>query len=249
MNAWGGLARTARRHGPARLARCAGIHSARARGTGGLPGLGRHRRTPVAAPVEPGRGQGGGPPPLARRWPSCGLSRRSGDHERPTEAGPLRITVGKDCAESTPAVPASIAHADGVAVALAALDPTGGVGIDIEPIVERPGQFRDHGVHGRAEQALLSRWSADRVAAKWISPSWCAMRACCQGGRAAIGGVVPATAEVIDVCEESGVIQVRLATELVTAGPDEVCDNPLRVVSDRRGHRAWAWTIGKGFKP
>ena len=31
--------------------------------------------------------------------------------------------------------------------------------------------------------------------------------------------------------------------------PKEFTTNPLRVISARRGQRAWAWTIGKGIKP
>lgn len=59
----------------------------------------------------------------------------------------------------------------------------------------------------------------------------------------------PAGAEVVEVHEETGIIHVRLAPELETARHDAVRENPLRVVSGRRGHRAWAWTIGEGIKP
>ena len=98
----------------------------------------------------------------------------------------------------------------------------------------------------RRERTLLGRWSGPGRA-EWMTRFWCAKEAAAKASRLGLAGG-PASAQVIDVNENTGVIHVRLAPELVAGGSGEVCENPLRVVSGRRGHRAWAWTIGKGTK-
>ena len=139
----------------------------------------------------------------------------------------------------------SIAHADGVAVALAMLDPAARVGIDVEPIVERPAGFRDHGIHA-GERASWINGRAKSV--EWVTRFWCAKEAAAKASGLGLAGG-PASAEVVEVHEDTGIIHVRLAPELVAAGTETVHENPLRVISGPRGHRAWAWTIGEGIKP
>jgi acyl transferase domain-containing protein/phosphopantetheinyl transferase len=166
------------------------------------------------------------------------LTIASDEHGRP-----LLSRLGEAAPGLTPAI--SIAHADGVALALAALDPTARVGIDIEPIVDRPASFEATAFTSR-ERALLDRWMGPSRA-EWTTRFWCAREAAAKAtGLRSAGG--PSRVEVVDVNEETGVIDVRVATEQVTAPADKVSENPLHVVSGRRGQRAWAWTLGKGIK-
>jgi len=163
----------------------------------------------------------------------------AGEHGRP-----LLTRLGHHQVETMPAV--SIAHTDGIAVALAALDPDSRVGIDVEPIVER-----DHSFLAAAftpgERALLDRRSGSNRA-EWTARFWCAKEAAAKASGLGLAGG-PSSAEVVEVDVESGAIQVRLTSELASAWPEGKNCNPLRVVSARRGEHVWAWTIGTGAKP
>ena len=161
------------------------------------------------------------------------------DHGRP-----LLTRPGGPTLDALPAI--SIAHADGVAIALAALDATARVGIDIEPIIERPASFLATAFTAR-EQALLDRWSGS-TRAEWVTRFWCAKTAAAKASGLGLAGG-PASATVVDAHEGTGVIHVRLAPDLLTARSAGLCDQPLRVVSARRARRAWAWTIAKGATP
>jgi phosphopantetheinyl transferase len=161
------------------------------------------------------------------------------------EHGRPRLTrVGEQTPDALPAI--SIAHAEGVAVAMAALDPTARVGIDVEPIVERSPSF-EASAFTAAERTLLDRWSgASR--AEWVTRFWCAKQAAAKAsGSEFVDGT--ASAEVFAADQDTGVIHVRIAPELLRAWPDGVCEQSVRVVSARRADRAWAWSIGKGIKP
>ena len=129
-----GLARSPGRHGPAGLERCAGVDPARPGGTGrqsrpGRPGGRRtHRLWGRIAAKEAAR----------RLWLATGDPPRFpadlaivGGMGRPPRLRDLARPESKDL----PAI--SIAHAEGVAIALAARNPDTPVGIDIEPIIER----------------------------------------------------------------------------------------------------------------
>jgi hypothetical protein len=59
----------------------------------------------------------------------------------------------------------------------------------------------------------------------------------------------PSSAEIVEVHNESGAIDVRLAPELASAWPKGENRNRVRVLSARRGQHVWAWTIGTGAKP
>ena len=86
---------------------------------------------------------------------------------------PLLTRVGEPALDALPAI--SIAHADGVAVALAVLDPAARVGIDVEPIAERPPSF-EATAFTAGERALLDRWSGSSRA-EWVTRFWCAKEA------------------------------------------------------------------------
>ncbi len=136
----------------------------------------------------------------------------------------------------------SIAHCDGVAVALASADPTTHPGIDVEAIVDRP-----EGVEDTAftpdEQSLLGCCPASSRS-EWIARFGCAKEA---AAKAAGTGFLPGakSAQVVEVDFASGVIQVRLAPPFTATHPDSLV-NPIRVVSARRADYAWAWTLGEG---
>jgi len=153
---------------------------------------------------------------------------------------PALVRVGDPADRSLPAV--SIAHADGVAVALAASNPAARVGIDVEAITDRPPGFEDS-AFTLAERALLSRWTgASR--AEWVARFWCAKEAAAKASGVGLAAG-PSSAEVVWVAEESGEMHVRLATELLAACSQRM-ENPLRIVTARRANYAWAWSLGEG---
>jgi acyl transferase domain-containing protein len=152
---------------------------------------------------------------------------------------PRLIRVDQPEEESLPAI--SIAHAEGLSLAIAAGDPAGRVGIDVQAITDRPDGFEASAL-SPGELALLTRWSGpDRH--EWLARLWCAKQA---AARAA--GVEPACTEVVADDAATGVMHVRLASERIAAGPG-CAENPLLVVSARRGDHAWAWTLGEGAEP
>jgi phosphopantetheinyl transferase len=166
------------------------------------------------------------------------LAIASGDHGRP-----LLSRLGHPPRETTPAI--SIAHTDGIAVALAALDPDARVGVDVEPIVERDPSF-EAAAFTSGERTLLDRWSGPSRA-EWTARFWCAKEAAAKASGLGLAGG-PASAEILLVHEETGAIDVHLAPELAAAWPEFDCRTPVRVVSARRGQHVWAWTIGTGAK-
>ena len=137
----------------------------------------------------------------------------------------------------------SIAHVDGVAVALACLDPSSRPGIDVEPIVERSATF-EATAFLPGELALLGDRLGDERA-EWIARLWCAKEAVAKAtGLGFVEG--PSGAEVVlDGFDES--LGVRLRGGLAKSCP-ELADRVIRVVTVRRGDFAWAWTLGEGIE-
>jgi phosphopantetheinyl transferase len=155
---------------------------------------------------------------------------------------PRLIRVNEPANRPMPAI--SIAHAEGVAVALAG-DPAAQAGIDVEMIADRPEGF-ETSAFTPAERTLLDRWPTSRRA-EWIARFWCAKEAAAKAtGLGLAGG--PAGAEVVRADEATGVLHVNLGPDLLVACPSRM-ENPLRVVSARRGEYAWAWALGEGAKP
>ncbi len=155
---------------------------------------------------------------------------------------PCLVRVQDPDDRSLPAI--SIAHADGVALALAASEPSARVGIDVEPITDRPPGFEDS-AFTPAERALLGRGTgASR--AEWVARFWCAKEAAAKASGVGLAAG-PTSAEVVWLAEESGEMHVRLSTELLTACSEPI-ESPLRIVSARRANYAWAWTLGEGVE-
>ena len=138
----------------------------------------------------------------------------------------------------------SIAHAEGVAVALAALDPDAPVGIDVEPVIDRPPGFdfvafqrgRTHlarsarrGGPGpcRMGRPVLVRQGGGRQGDRPGDDRRASERGCrrCRSrDRSDRGGARPRPA--LGGCPTGG-------------------ETPVRAVTARRGDYVWAWTMGE----
>jgi acyl transferase domain-containing protein/phosphopantetheinyl transferase (holo-ACP synthase) len=142
--------------------------------------------------------------------------------------------------KSLPAI--SVAHCDGIAVALAAADPAARPGIAVETISERPEGFEDLAFTPQ-EQSLLDQ-SPDSSRRAWIARFWCAKEAAAKAAGSGLDSTAR-TAEVTSVDFASGVMHVRVAPSLSAEHLGSFV-NPIRVHSNRRGDYAWAWTLGEG---
>ncbi len=136
----------------------------------------------------------------------------------------------------------SIAHVDGVAVALASVDPAARVGIDVEPIVERSSGFEATAFTPGERGLLAARPAAER--AEWVARFWCAKEAAAKStGLGFVDG--PSGSEVVRVGPD-GRCGVRLGGQPAGGRPDPA-EALVRVVTARRGDHAWAWTLGGGM--
>jgi phosphopantetheinyl transferase (holo-ACP synthase) len=152
----------------------------------------------------------------------------------------LRSRLDRDSA-NLPVI--SIAHVDGVAVALACAEPCSHPGIDVEPIVGRSLTF-EATAFLPGERALLGdRSGVDR--AEWVARLWCAKEAVAKAtGLGFVDG--PSGVEVVTV-GLGGSLGVRLRGGLAEACT-ELARKILRVVVARRGDFVWAWTLGEGMQ-
>jgi acyl transferase domain-containing protein len=146
--------------------------------------------------------------------------------------------------ETHPMPAIAIAHTEGVAVGVAALDPRARLGVGVEPIVE-PALCSVAAPWTQTERTILSRWSGDALA-EWLARFACAKAAAAQSEMLCLPDDL-ARLEVVSCDELSGTILVRIACACDNANPDSV-DRTLRVFSARRADRAWAWTLGKGIE-
>jgi acyl transferase domain-containing protein/phosphopantetheinyl transferase (holo-ACP synthase) len=173
----------------------------------------------------------GGRPPI---YPAD-LTVLSDAHGRPRLAH-----VARPAELTLPAI--SIAHCDGVAVALAAHDPGAHVGIGVEAITDRPESF-EASAFTTGERSLLAHWSGPSRD-EWAARFWCAKEAAAKATDAGIAAG-RSGAEIVDADGASGAMSVRLAPALFASCHEQFA-NPLRVVSARRGEYAWAWTVRQG---
>ncbi|WP_152051466.1 type I polyketide synthase [Tautonia marina] len=131
----------------------------------------------------------------------------------------------------------SIAHTQGVAVALANRSPHAIVGIDVERVVPRSASFEELAFTDQ-ERRLLDQIGRDGRSA-WIARFWCAKEAVGKvTGRGMVAG--PSSAEVVAVDAQNGWITVRLNTDLAELRPD-LADEPFRVGTAIRDNYAIAW--------
>jgi len=159
----------------------------------------------------------------------------------PDEAGKPRLrSLAEPGQDDLPAV--SIAHADGVAVALAALDPTARVGIDVMPIADRSPGFESV-AFTPAELAFLDHLAgASAARAEWVARLWAAKEAAAKAtGLGLVGG--PTDVEIVEVTPDHGTVAVAPGATLRGSWPVAEGD-AMRVHTERRGSYAWAWTRG-----
>jgi acyl transferase domain-containing protein len=143
---------------------------------------------------------------------------------------------------SLPAI--SVAHADGVAVALAALEPMSRVGIAVSAIVNRP-ESVEATAFSPGERALLDRQSPSSRA-EWVARFLCASEAAAKAaGMGARAG--SNQAEVVWLDEASGLMHVRVRSMPPGAALEDL-GKGISVVSARRAAHAWAWTLGEGVE-
>ncbi len=162
--------------------------------------------------------------------------------EPDTHGRPLLRIHDADRSLSVPSV--SIAHTEGVAVALASVDSSARVGIDVERITEREPRFESL-AFSELERDLLDR-QAGSARAEWIARFWCAKEAVGKAtGRGLLVG--PASVEVIGA-EPNGRLLARLGPDLASACPDW-STRPVVVFSERRADHVWAWTLGEPADP
>ncbi len=140
----------------------------------------------------------------------------------------------------------SIAHVDGVAVALAVVDGGDWAGIDVEPIVGRPPGFEAVAFSGVERAILDGRSQDDDDRSEWSARLWCAKEASAKAtGLGFLDG--PSGVEVVVVESVEGgtvVFGVELRGELADACPG-LANRTIRVISERRGDFIWAWTLGR----
>ncbi len=161
----------------------------------------------------------------------------------PDALGKPRLTDGPITDAWKPDV--SIAHVEGVAVAIAARQSGSRVGIDIEPIVERSSSFETL-AFSDDERKLLDDVLHD-LRAEWIARFWCAKEAAAKAvGEGLIGG--PKTVAVVSADWRSGVVNVGPGSEF-----GEACSKSLaeliRVQTCKRGNFAWAWAVLEQREP
>jgi len=153
---------------------------------------------------------------------------------------PRMIHLGQPENADLPAI--SIAHCEGVAVALASVDPLSRPGIDVEAIVDRPEGF-EASAFTLEEQALFDCWPASSRT-EWIARFWCAKEAAAKAAGTGFN-LGAKSAQVVEVDVASGVMHVKLTPPFAAENLDSLV-NPIRVVSARRAGYAWAWTLGEG---
>ncbi len=132
----------------------------------------------------------------------------------------------------------SIAHAEGVAVALAARDSAAALGVDVALIAERGAGFESV-AFSEEERAWLDGVAAGERA-EWVARMWCAKEAAGKAtGLGLVGG--PGSVEVVSGSAGDGILWVAAGPALRAAWP-VAGGGPLRVGTSRRGEYAWAWT-------
>jgi phosphopantetheinyl transferase len=133
----------------------------------------------------------------------------------------------------------SIAHIEGVAVAIATNDQDARPGIDVEAIAPRSNGFEAI-AYSSGERNLLDLASRTGDRDEWIARFWCAKEAAAKSsGLGMIDG--PSSVEIVGLGPRNGEM-------LVAYGPglSDQLPAPIVVTSERRGDFAWAWTLGRG---
>lgn len=126
------------------------------------------------------------------------------------------------------------AHADGVAVAIASLDPLARLGIAVVPV--RPG-VRDFPYSTLPESERL--WLGQNTEQGAEREEWDARFRCAREAGARASGLEPASIRVVDGRLHTGEVLLNLGND---SGPAPEAP-PARCVTTRRGEHVWAWLV------
>lgn len=132
----------------------------------------------------------------------------------------------------------SIAHAEGVVAAVAARTPSARVGIDVEPIRDRPEPITALFTHP-AERSVLSTCGAQRRAeavARLGAAKQAAAKAAGLGPRAGPGET---QVRSLDLVTGTAVVVLSQGVEF---------NGPIRVHTEQREDFVWAWTLGEAIE-
>ncbi len=167
-----------------------------------------------------------------------------------TDVFPADLSIANDASGkpilTSPADPSgirmpllSIAHIEGVAVALATTDTNARPGIDVEAIAARSVSFEEI-AFSKGERNLLDLASRTGDRDEWVARFWCAKEAAAKSsGLGMIDG--PSSVEIVGLGPKIGEMMVAYGPGLSDRFP-----TPVVVTSERRGDFAWAWTLGRG---
>ena len=155
------------------------------------------------------------------------------EHGQPAPTGAWEEQVGR-----RPAL--SMAHTDGVAVALAGFCAEGQrIGVDIEKIRPREKGFETMSFHQEELELLSALGSKDRD--EWVTRFWCAKEAVGKAlGRGLIDG--PRGAAVQEVDTDAETVMIRLFGKLAELFP-EYASSPIKVYTTREGDMIISSTI------
>ena len=142
----------------------------------------------------------------------------------------------------------SIAHVEGVAVALGVLDPEAWVGIDVEAVQTRSPGFEAVAFSDRERALLDSRCKMEENRDEWSSRIWAVKEAVAKAtGLGFVPG--PSSVEVVAATDHGATVRV-LGAELrgdLLAGCPGLAGRTIAVTTDRRGDFVWVWTLGKDY--
>ena len=134
----------------------------------------------------------------------------------------------------------SIAHTEGVAVALAALDPTARVGVDVERVRPLGEEFEMSALLDPERIWLDEHTTSPAERDEWVARIWCCKEAAAKStGLGMIAG--PASALVVSAEKATGRAIVTLGDDLAARCP-EPGHAPFVCRTERRGDHVWAWT-------
>jgi len=148
---------------------------------------------------------------------------------------PLLLDRARPEDRSQPAI--SIAHAEGLTIALAARDAGSRAGIDVEPVFQFPEQ-PDTSDFSAGELALLATWSGPSRR-EWMARLVAARQAAAKAVGIGPGGATDRP-EVRTVDAQNGTMAVE-----VRCSASGLTGESLRVQTARRGEHVWAWTLGE----
>jgi phosphopantetheinyl transferase (holo-ACP synthase) len=137
----------------------------------------------------------------------------------------------------------SVAHTEGVALAIASPDPSARVGIDVERVRASGPGLEANTLLGSERDWLDRNTSTPERRDEWAARLWCAKEAAAKAsGLGMLAGAESAAA--VDVDQHSGRVVVALGDALADRCPG-LGRTPFLCTTSRRGAYVWAWTTGE----